>query len=37
MEHPNGPLVTSQNLYAQMQVLENNKWVIYFLPQKKNM
>ena len=39
MEHPDGALVMSQNVYGQMQVLENNKWVIYFasyfLPQKK--
>ena len=37
MEHPNGPLVMSQNFYAQMQGLEQQQMGVSFLSTKNNM
>ena len=34
MEHQNGPLVTSQNFYAQMQGLEQQQTGVSFLLNK---
>ena len=37
MEHPNGPLVMSQNFYAQMQGLEQQTGVSFLLNQNQHV